>query len=278
MLAVLGLTQSRGAFVGLAVGFVAMLACLARRGWGRGQGLAVAAVVAAGVWGVGRIGLARLGELLFGGANIEAVGGINLAGRVEIWSRAIYAIQDFPFTGMGLNTFRRVVHVLYPLFLIGPDMDIAHAHNQFLQVALDLGLPGLVAYVALWIAAIVLLVRAWRSTRDLWLRAVTLGLAGSFVAYFVYGLADTVALGAKPGLAFWTLLALCVAVRNVAAQPAGPIAAAHLTSRPLSRRDGLRGIHAEPIPAPEPVGHFEKEALPHGTKEEPHINADSRAL
>ena len=45
---------------------------------------------------------------------------ITLNGRVEIWSRAIYGIQDFPLTGMGMNTFREEVHVLYPLFTINP--------------------------------------------------------------------------------------------------------------------------------------------------------------
>ena len=39
---------------------------------------------------------------------------------IEIWSRALYALQDFPFTGVGLGAFRRVVNVLYPLFLVPP--------------------------------------------------------------------------------------------------------------------------------------------------------------
>ena len=41
----------------------------------------------------------------------------TLQGRLEVWSRAIYGIQDFPFTAMGMNTFRRIVHVLYRLFI-----------------------------------------------------------------------------------------------------------------------------------------------------------------
>lgn len=65
----------------------------------------------------------------------------TLVGRPELWSSALYGIQDFPFTGMGMNTFRQVVHVLYPLFSISPEMDIGHAHNEFLQAGLDLGIP-----------------------------------------------------------------------------------------------------------------------------------------
>ena len=74
---------------------------------------------------------------------------VGLQGRVELWSRALYAIQDFPLTGCGLGTFRQVVHLLYPPFFVEPGADLAHAHNFFLQVALDLGVPGLIAYLAL---------------------------------------------------------------------------------------------------------------------------------
>lgn len=81
----------------------------------------------------------------------------SLDQRVEIWSRAIDGIEDFPFTGMGLNTFRKLVFVLYPLSLEGPEVDLGHAHNIWLQVSLDLGLPGLVAYLAIWFSALAML-------------------------------------------------------------------------------------------------------------------------
>lgn len=62
----------------------------------------------------------------------DRIASLGLEARVEIWSRAVYAIQDFPFTGCGLGTFRRIVPILYPLFLISSDADIGHAHNLFL--------------------------------------------------------------------------------------------------------------------------------------------------
>ena len=51
---------------------------------------------------------------------------------------------------------------------------------------------------------------------------LAIGMIGSLVAFHVYGLADTIALGAKPGLAFWLLLALAAAAWNVerAVEPA----------------------------------------------------------
>ncbi|MGB5060470.1 MAG: hypothetical protein WBO48_17355, partial [Candidatus Promineifilaceae bacterium] len=50
-----------------------------------------------------------------------------------------------------------------------------------------------------------------------WYRALVIGLAGSLAAYFVYGLLDTVALGAKPGFIFWMLLGVVAGSRRLTA-------------------------------------------------------------
>jgi putative inorganic carbon (HCO3(-)) transporter len=156
----------------------------------------------------------------------------TLNGRLEIWSRAIYGLQDFPFTGMGMNTFRHVVHILYPLFLIGPDTDIAHAHNEFLQAGLDLGIPGLIAFIALYIGAFWMLLETRHKRRNstelnrnrhghIDPSYFTLSLGGGLLAHLVYGLTDAVALGAKPGLLFWMLLGLIAGLHRQALASAG---------------------------------------------------------
>jgi len=65
--------------------------------------------------------------------------------------RAHSMLSGFPFTGMGMGTFGYVVPVLYPLFMVSPDVVILHAHDEFLQVAVDLGLPGLVSFLAIYL-------------------------------------------------------------------------------------------------------------------------------
>ncbi len=167
------------------------------------------------ILGIGAyFGRAKLAGLLDSTGNATgldlATNQLSLAGRVEIWSRAIYAIEDFPFTGCGLGAFRRVAPLLYPLFLVGPETDMAHAHNIFLQIALDLGLPRLVAYLAVLATAAV---AAWQTARRSQgvTQAVALGLLAGLVALHVYGLADAIALGSKPGLVFWVALGLLAA-------------------------------------------------------------------
>ncbi|MCD4738003.1 MAG: O-antigen ligase family protein [Anaerolineae bacterium] len=156
------------------------------------------------------VGPAQVGAFLqesaHGQLETEIVGTITLSGRLEIWSRALYAIQDFAFTGCGLGTFRKVVWILYPLFTISPSHDISHAHNVFLQMAADLGLPGLISYLALLGMAGV---ASWRiaqaGKRERWL---ALGILSGLIGYHIYGLTDVLALGSRPHFLFWWMLGL----------------------------------------------------------------------
>lgn len=218
VLAVLALAQSRGAYIGFALVMTGIVfLALPRRGrWVMAIMLVIAIVAASvAIWQRREPIAQQLGLVLDAapaattGADASIQGLDTLDGRLEIWSRALYGIEDFPFTGMGMNSFRRVVHLLYPLFLTSPDTDIAHAHNEFLQVALDLGIPGMIAFGALYLVSLWMLRRIWvASAGDGLTRALALGLGGGLFAHFVFGMTDAVALGAKPGALFWLLVGL----------------------------------------------------------------------
>jgi putative inorganic carbon (HCO3(-)) transporter len=209
--AILMLTQSRGGYLGLFIAFAAVLFFVMPWRWRIVLTIGSVAILVAAIVFLRSNTLApTIGDS--GALSVESAID-TLEGRLEIWSRAIYGIEDFAFTGMGMNTFRRVVHVLYPLFLIGPDSDIAHAHNEFLQAGLDLGVPGLIAFVALYFGAAMMLGAVWTRARVLmpdtfFIRAVVLGLGAALLAHLVYGMTDAVTLGAKPGFMFWLLLGL----------------------------------------------------------------------
>lgn len=199
------LTQSRGAWAALAVGlagFGLIYSPVVRRGLAvaaLGAGLTVVAV------GPGRVAALVLGLVGFG---LER-GAIS---RMELWGRAVAAISDFPFTGVGMNMFRHVVPVLYPTMLAVADehRDVVHAHDQFLQVALDLGLPGLIAYLAMWFGTGRLLVAAHAVAATTADRRILVGLAMGLLAHALFGVTDAIALGAKIGLLFWLMLAFVV--------------------------------------------------------------------
>lgn len=67
----------------------------------------------------------------------------SLLYRREIWKGALEAIRDEPW-GRGLATFSSI----YPRYRIHSDrFFIDYAHNEFLQVAVDLGIPGLLLLI-----------------------------------------------------------------------------------------------------------------------------------
>jgi len=199
------LTQSRGAWVGLACSLVAFFAWRGRRSRRH-----LTLVFVLGVVTVILVGPSRFQAVILGRSGSNAEG--NLMGRFELWSRAISAIQDFPITGMGMNIFRKAMPLLYPSSVATPDFDVSHAHNHLLQAALDLGLPGLIAYLALWFVTGYTLIRAFQLARHRWLRITAPGLGLGLMAHFVFGIGDAIPLGAKVGVFFWFELAVAVSL------------------------------------------------------------------
>lgn len=145
-------------------------------------------------------------------------GAYFLPQRAEIWSRAICGIRDFPISGMGLGTFQFVAPLLYPFLRVDVTVMFSHAHNLYLQTALDLGIPGLVSYLALCMTAAGALYSVWRDTSQesqLGIshpRVVALGLGSGLLAHSVYGITDAVALGARAGFLWWMALGLAAGV------------------------------------------------------------------
>jgi putative inorganic carbon (HCO3(-)) transporter len=203
-LAILLATLSRSAILGLFFSLLVMVAIPYR--WGRW--LLLAAMLAG-------LGFAfYFGPEVIFPDNSQNSGQFDLQIRLEIWSRALYALADFPLTGLGMNGFRYVVHDLYPLFLIPADVDLAHAHNHWLQAGLDLGIVGLVAYLALWLISMALLWQSWQWAGGPYQQALIVGLSGAVAAGWVFGLFDAIALGARPGFLWWLLLALIASVHD----------------------------------------------------------------
>ena len=219
MMGTLVLMRSRGAFAGLAVATIAFLA------WHSGKTRIAAAMIGAAL--VVAVTATPAPTLVdsqtFSKSGATLLGAVHI--RIGVWSKALDSIRDFPLTGMGMNTFRKVMPVRYPLPVQSafPGPDLAHAHNNLLQAALDLGIPGLVAYSSLWLAAFALLVMTYRRSGDRLYRAIAAGLGAGLIAHFVFGLNDAIPLGSKLGVLFWFALALTVALHRVAAPgPANP--------------------------------------------------------
>jgi putative inorganic carbon (HCO3(-)) transporter len=205
-LAMLVLTKSRGGWI---AGGATVLVLLARRRriliW-----LFPLALIGMGllVWRMGPSALLDAVSLGTGASGWEA--------RVEIWSRAIYMAQDFAFTGAGANTFGAVADVLYPHFLVGPEAAVNHAHNLLLQVAVDLGVPGLVAFLAIlflsfWCAANS--ARSFSRAGDAAMASFAWAGMASLVGLLVHGMVDaTTWIVGRGAFVLWAVIGTILAL------------------------------------------------------------------
>jgi O-antigen ligase len=141
-------TSSRAAWLALAAGF-GVWALWALRGRIRGR-IPPAGWLATAVFG-GLVLLAMAGGLLLvwmaGGQAVAArlSGSVTSASRLGLAADALRLIGDVPFTGSGLRSFGGWYS---QYILVIPNFMFSYAHNFYLDVALEQGLSGLLALLA----------------------------------------------------------------------------------------------------------------------------------
>jgi putative inorganic carbon (HCO3(-)) transporter len=207
MAGILLLSQSRSALLAVGAAGLLLLALRWRWGW-----LGIAGAAGAAWFVFARLGAQRVEALLLGS---PVVGGIR--GRLEIWERAGWMIRDFPLTGVGMGLYGEAADRLYPFLGIEPGA-IPHAHNLFLQIGVDLGLPGLAA----WLAAFgIVWWMGWRLYRRgtqaaAWAAGIGAGTLAVQTALLVHGLFDAVTWGlVKPAPLVWGLWGVTAAAWRV---------------------------------------------------------------
>ena len=198
------LLQSIQGIVGATLG-VGVLLLWGRRRWIRALGgTVVVAIVLGAVWALGP-GASTVRVLATRALSIDDVAGAGVVLRLDIWNRALAMLRDLAFTGAGLDGYERLQVGFYPGLLLGPEV---HAHTLLLQVALDLGMPGLISFLGLLVAFFRMVALAdARSSANALLRACTAGV----VAYLGAGTID-VPWSTKSGLILWVLLGVAAGV------------------------------------------------------------------
>lgn len=206
--AVLLLTKSRGGYVAAAVGILTLL-WLSRR-----RRLALALLLVCVIAGVWIISLSRSAETAPDLID-QSADPATLAFRLNVWRVALWMLADFPFTGVGMGTFNDVAALLYPFY----ETQNPGTHNVYLQAGVDLGLPGLIAYLALlglvvWIGWQA--VRRFRETESLGLCAVAVGGLSGMMALLVHGLVDNTMWNTRAAFLPWLVIGVLAALHRYA--------------------------------------------------------------
>lgn len=159
------LTAGRGAMLSLALAVVVLVALSARHVPWRAVAALVALLAAAFL-----SSQVSHGELAERAATL-----VEDPGRLTIWRAAWEMLGDAPWLGIGLGLF----YLAYPPYRPAADGSAGFfAHNDYLQLWIEAGLPGLLLLLGVLAAVLWTFVRAWRSA-DL-SPAARLEMAGLF--------------------------------------------------------------------------------------------------
>jgi O-antigen ligase len=126
-------------------------------------------------------------ELVLRFADLTSTQGLSRQDRVGIWRDTLQFIGAYKWTGCGLGAYE---HGFYRYQAVDPAGTVNFAHNDYLQIVAELGIPGslLVGFLAGWIVARTLAVVLWRRGASNWELAV--GLFASLATIGLHSLAD----------------------------------------------------------------------------------------
>jgi O-antigen ligase/tetratricopeptide (TPR) repeat protein len=155
--------QTRGSFLGIVAGAVAIAALWLRRA-GLSRRVLLRFAMATGVAAIALVVMVVATPL---GSRLLDIGrGIGLRDRVLLYQSAMQMFLDHPFLGVGFENFA----VAYPRYqqaewfaIAGMNSTNTSAHNWILHVAATTGIVGILANFAL---LAVFTIHAWRRARD----------------------------------------------------------------------------------------------------------------
>jgi O-antigen ligase len=214
-------SQSRGAWLAIVIGFIAVM-LLNREKALRAAGNVTTVVI---------VGLALVLILISAGGQQQAAKQFNdikeravsatslstgtTASRIEIWKSSLKMISVRPLTGYGPDQ----MYLWSPAFKTLKKAQIEkntipdRTHNEFLQNAVNSGLLGLLAF--LWIASAIVLMSIRTAKGAGGLRGPSLGIAAALTGYIAQGLSGVAVIGlTAPALIFGGVIAAIAAGRE----------------------------------------------------------------
>lgn len=198
--------QSRGALLAVLVATVVVTLRHSRR-W---LVLWAAVVGLLAVW-VYRVGLANALDTLVDTSDLG--GASSWSGRVDRWQLTLELVKDAPLTGAGLGGVDELLAVDYAAelqaYIVGA---YGHAHNLYLYLASEMGLPGLAAHLVLYATLFYLLWQQAGRTPAGPIQALALGLLGTLIVFLGHGLVDAIIFSPQTAIVIWGLLGLMAAV------------------------------------------------------------------
>ncbi len=137
--------------------------------------------------------------------------------RVSIWRGVLNMLEDFSVSGIGIGN--GAFSMVYPIYSLSGCETAQHAHNLYLQITAELGIIGLVIFIALlfiFLQSSLEFHGKEKRSEKLYGAAVLCGILG----VLAQGMTDYIWYNYRVFLMFWMLLGLGAAIRKTMASTA----------------------------------------------------------
>jgi len=175
--------------------------------------------------------LTELQELLPGNIESQAAGNISFRGRISENRSAWMMFLDNPILGVGLNHFNYHYQEYAREIGLDPRSEERSPHNLFLEIMSELGVLGLIWFIALQWVAFSGLFRARKAFLEAGMRdyaGISLAIAAAIVGFLVTG----IFLHNTHARFFWLIYGLALSMPQVARNELAHITTApHFTSK-----------------------------------------------
>jgi O-antigen ligase len=138
--------------------------------------------------------------------------------RLAVWADTLRLIGERPLAGIGLGAFEAAYTKVQT---VDVNARVDYAHNDYLQVAAELGVPAALLFWAMIFALATCTVRASWIPANRTRQAIALGATGALAALLLHSLTDFNLYIPANGLLFAVLLGLGSAQENQAADERG---------------------------------------------------------
>jgi len=131
--------------------------------------------------------------------------------RLALWESTIAMIKDHPFFGIGWGAYW-LVYPAYDFFVMDPGTKIFHAHNMFLHMTAEIGIPGGLVFTGILVGHAWLAFKLAKQHRDHLISGLMLGILAALVSISVSGLTDHVLFNIQLSMLYWMLNAIVAVV------------------------------------------------------------------
>ena len=126
--------------------------------------------------------------------------------RVRLFSSSISIFKDYPILGSGPGMYEKLLYKYQPTGGYADGGGHLHTHNTYLEVAAEMGIIGLMVFLAIFILYFRKTFKSIKMIKDNNIRAIQIGLMGAIIANLMYAMSCTIiTVGIQEAVLFWLL-------------------------------------------------------------------------